>query len=815
MPAADIVVLGVRHHGPGSGRSVRRALERLAPAAVVVEGPPELGAVIPFLAEPGMSPPVAGLVYDVAQPRRAAFYPLASFSPEWVALQWALANGVPASFADLPASNRFAIDAAGPASASEPAENQAPPTPPAPAAPAAVPAEGPETPAPAAPAAVPAEGPETPAPMAPTEAAEEPEDPAPATAAGGAARKRVAVTADPIGTLAGLAGYDDAERWWEDAVEQRAPDDPLAQFASVNDAMTAYREHAAVLPDLPGEHNAQREASMRKILRKLRKQTGGVIAVVCGAFHAPALQPEAWPSATADNGLLKGLPRTKVAATWAPWTTERLAYTSGYGAGVTAPGWYEHLFHCREDVVPTWMVRTASLLREERFDAPPASVVEATRLAEALAALRGRPLAGVSEVIDASTTVLGHGHSDGLDVIAHRLWVGDVLGTVPAETPTVPLAEDLARQQRSLRLKPSAEQKAITLDLRTASHRHRSALFRRLELLGVPWGVEAATGRTGGTFKEVWTLEWQPEFAVAVIEASLHGTTVETAAAAKAVSLAREADSLATLSGLVEVCLLAEIGDALGDILRLLANRAAEQSDQLQVMQTIEPLARSVRYGSVRQLDTADLRAALETLVRRSAIGLPAACAALDDDAALATRAAIEAIDRSVALLAGDENDADLAVRWRRSMAGLSETSVHGLVIGRVSRLLLDAGVIDGDEAADRLSRALSIARSPANAAGWLDGFIAGDAALLLHDRRLFTMIDDWLTRLDAATFDDLLPIVRRSFAVFEKGERRQLGDLVARGSDQSATVVDEIDIELARPAVEKVAALLGLEVTR
>ena len=69
---------------------------------------------------------------------------------------------------------------------------------------------------------------------------------------------------------------------------------------------------------------------------------------------------------------------------------------SGYGAGVRSPGWYPHLFVTPdEDVVPAWFVRVARALRDEHLDASPASVVEATRLAEALAAVRGRPSVGL------------------------------------------------------------------------------------------------------------------------------------------------------------------------------------------------------------------------------------------------------------------------------------------------------------------------------------------------------------------------------------------------------------------------------------
>src|SRR5690349_24519293 len=95
---ARVEVLGVRHHGPGSARSVGRALDELRPDVVVIEGPPELDALIPLAGDPDLVPPVAGLVYAVEAPRRAAFYPFAAFSPEWVALQWSLDHGVEVRF---------------------------------------------------------------------------------------------------------------------------------------------------------------------------------------------------------------------------------------------------------------------------------------------------------------------------------------------------------------------------------------------------------------------------------------------------------------------------------------------------------------------------------------------------------------------------------------------------------------------------------------------------------------------------------------------------------------------------------------------
>ncbi len=160
------LLLGVRHHGPGSARAVRAALDAARPAAVLIEGPPEGDALLPLAADPQMRPPVALLAHAVDDPGRAAFWPLAEFSPEWVAIRWALAHGVPVRFIDLPATHSLALK--------EPHGEEAAPAP-----------EAPADEAPADPALTPA--------------------------------------VDPIRVLAETAGYDDPERWWEDVVEHRSP----------------------------------------------------------------------------------------------------------------------------------------------------------------------------------------------------------------------------------------------------------------------------------------------------------------------------------------------------------------------------------------------------------------------------------------------------------------------------------------------------------------------------------------------------------------------------------------------------------------
>ncbi len=748
-------------------------MAELEPDLVVIEGPPELEGLLELAGHPDLVPPVAALAYAVDSPRRAAFYPLAMFSPEWVAMRWATSRGVEVRFADLPAVHALAETASD--TPVQPEESE--------------------------------------------ESEESDEDAAEVEPADGTAPRP-----DAIGTLARAAGYDDPERWWEDAVEHRDTS-TLERFAMIREAMAAVR--ASDGWGDRDEENLRREAAMRRVLRTAVKDGRDRVAVVCGAYHAPALDPDAFPPATHDNRLLAKLPRTKVAVTWAPWTADRLAVASGYGAGVTSPGWYQHLFHTwqqREDaehdrggdetpgdlVVAGWLTRVARALREEGMAAAPATVVDAVRLADALAAVRGRPSVGLAELNDATRSVLCEGDDLPLQLVHRRLVVGEQLGTVPAETPRVPLARDLERLQRSLRLKPSPSESTLVLDLRKESQRERSLLLHRLRLLGIPWGTPADAGRTTGTFKEGWTLQWSPEFAVSLIEAGLYGTTVLDATSALVAERAGRATDLATLGDLVEQCLLGELPEALDAVVAELAVQTAQQHDVIALLETIEPLARTRRYGDVRQADTSSVAEVLDTVIVRASVDLRPGCASLDEDAAARMRTAIDAAQRGISLV-----ESEPPVWGEALLAVAADDAVHGLVSGRVNRILLDLGALTREDVALRLSRRLSVGTLPAAGAAWLDGFLDGDVILLLHDHELRRIVDDWVSTVDEATFEDLLPLLRRTFSRFTPPERRQLGGRLRirdRARRVGSGVADvEVDWARAAPAVRRMSRLLGL----
>ncbi|AWI88295.1 hypothetical protein C0214_08535 [Methylobacterium sp. DM1] len=731
---SDIRLFGIRHHGPGSARSLRAALEAFTPDCLLIEGPPDADALIPLAAREGMAPPVALLVYRPDRPRDCAFFPFAAFSPEWVAMRHGIAVGANVRFIDLPHANQLA-DGFG----------------------------APEEPPEAAP--VDAEPISDAAEAAPEAASEE--GPAPAAAA---------IRRDPLGELAALAGYPDGERWWDALVESRAGADGDV-FAAIGEAMAALRKGDEPDPDEAFREEA-REAHMRGAIRKAAKEGFARIAVICGAWHVPALaRHDAKGQATADAATLKNLPKTKVAAAWAPWSYERLAFASGYRAGVLSPEWYDTLWHHEGRVAARWLARAAALLRENDLDASPASVIEAARLAEALAGFRGRSRPSLDDLDEAAQATLCFADPAPMGLIRRKLVIGERLGATPPDSPGTPVEADFEAQCKRLRLKPGASAGEITLDLRKETDLARSHFLNRLTLIGIPWG-ERREARGRGTFKEAWYLSWQPEWVVELVAASAEGGTVAEAAAGRVRVRAREATRVADLSGLIGTLLDADLAEATAEVIRALNDRAAVSADVFDLMDALPALAELARYGSVRSSDTEPVLAVVRGLVPRAAAGLVAACQSLDDDAAAAAKARIVAVSGAVALI----EEPELKAVWREALRALADQEhVHGRVVGRAVRLLFDDRAIAATEAGERLRLALSRASGAVSAAAWIEGFLEDSGTVLIHGRELLAVVDEWLCGLDEALFTELLPLVRRTFATLAPAERRAIGEALAR----------------------------------
>lgn len=763
-----IHILGIRHHGPGSAKNVLSFLEKLQPDVILVEGPPEADTLLQWVINKDIKPPVALLVYQPENPQQALFYPFAEFSPEWQAIRYAKEQNIHVRFMDLPVANYLALQNAESKQVEEEL-NQSNQT-------------------------------ETENEIGISESIDENallvDDPLNID-------EHPTLTKDPISHLAEAAGFSDGETWWEHMFEYRQNDEQV--FEAVNEAMQGLRETLLQKTDY---REQLREAHMRKTIRQAEKEMFQNIAVVCGAWHAPALTN--MPKQKEDNDLLKNLPKVKVECTWVPWTYRRLSYSSGYGAGIPSPGWYEHIWKYPTDDGTRWMAKVAQLFRTKQMDTSVAHVMEAVRLANALSSLRNFSRPGLEELNEATLSVLCNGEPILLQLIYDELIVSNTIGEVPTDIPKPPLQMDIEKMQKRLRLPPTADWKDFIFDLRKENDLERSVFLHRLLLMDINWGQQTnVSGK--GTFKEQWRLQWNPNFSIDIIEKGSWGNTLQEAANSYVTDLASKSTSLASTCQLLQKTIPAELAKAIETIIQSVNNLAATSGDVVQLMEAITPLVSISRYGNVRNTDAASVLGIIQSMVARICISLPAACTAVNDDAAEHLLALFNTLNDALNTL----QQADMSNQWHQTLAIISQNKCTSPSIGGyATRLLADHKLLTDDDLAKAFSYAMSLATLPAIAASWLEGFLKGSGTLLLLDDDLWSLVDNWVASIREEDFVDTLPLLRRTFANFSSPERRKIGEKVKHGKAVGGIAQQikepDFDGERAQRGISVVMQLFG-----
>jgi hypothetical protein len=757
IDAIQLKTFGIRHHGPGSARRLRAALDAWQPDLLLIEMPADADKVLREVVTNGLRPPVALVLYDARDIERASFYPFASFSPEYQAIHWAVERKVDVIPIDLPASHYLAQRSA----------------------------------------AVP-----------PTLFATEESPPEEPSVLPGKTRKqlRQQLRRDPLSLMAELAGYNDSEAWW-DATLERGHDDALAVFDALLGMVSELR---ATFPSASDDENQRSEAFMRTEIRKAIKTGAERIAIIVGAWHGPAVADVHQHKAATDKAILKGLPKVKVAAAWVPWSYPRLARAGGYGAGVASPNWYQLVHDFPANATDRWMATAAILLRKEGYEASPAMATEGVGLANMLATLRDHERPGIQELEQALLGTLAAGRPDRLAVIHEKLTIGTTVGFVPPDVTTVPLLQDLNRELKSTRmaklwetageqyLKASKTNPRGGIDLRADNDLHKSHLLHRLNLLAINWGKLQPLGPDSlSSFKEVWLLEWQPEYSLFLIERASYGNTVAIAAGRYAIEQAADLRTVRPLAQLTLDCLRAKLPDVVPDLMALLRTRAAETTDVASLLAALPTLVQTSRYGDSRKTDTTALLLVIDELLPRLAAGLPAAATNIDDEQASELLTHLAAANYALAQL---DNERHTEV-WTGGLRRAAAANVHPLIEGHAVRLLYDHEMVDDEEAARRFSRALSAANGAHAVAQWLSGFLHSSGQLLFHYPPLWSLVNDWVAGLVWEDFEAILPLLRRTFADFSQFDRRRLLSLARANTDDRKTEVTTADEGVAAVA--------------
>jgi hypothetical protein len=799
-------LVGVRHHSPGCAEALGALLADVRPRRVLVEGPREHTALLDELDDDRTVPPVAILSTDE---HRAAFYPLAAHSPEWVALRWGLAHGAVVDFIDQP----FALQSE-----------------------------------------------ESDAPGVRTLQAEY--HLARSASIAALARRLGCRDHDEVwehlfevrdlDAAVSVAGPGGAG--WRDYLDDVFAWGALARLDAEREVLDADGTHA-------------REAAMTAMIERHRDGGDGPIVVVTGAFHTLGLldvldgTPEAsWVTAHDPGDLDLARPAWLIR-----YDNTRLDALRGYGAGMPAPGWWERVWrmrrsrsanpeaasraarpgtrtaaargtaHSGRELVVEVVLDVVGRLREAG-EPVGAAVVQATaEQALRLAELRGHAWPGRTDVLDAMLSCLVQdeaGFTGHLAGAIAAVFGGSELGEVPPGTAAPPLVADVRDRAQRLRfVVADSTTRTVTLDTaRRPAHVRRREFLATLAFCGFGFGrqtggADLVAGTGLGMLHEEWQYAWTPLVEAALVAASDRGPTLD--AVVRATVGARLEDAprdSAVVARLVTELLVMGALDQLGPVLARLGACYDTDPSLTSIVTSLHRLAALVGPGGgrldikdhapgLRALLTAGLAAVayrLGDLPGLDPDALPGACDTLVSLRGLLVRLASEpAADPG----SGDPGLADsgsggAAEAVRRELRRL-RTSPD--TPARLRGCLVGLAHCDGESTLDELcgeiAGHLHAGADPDRVAGFLLGLMQSAPDLILHTTELLSAVDAALTGLSDDAFLRVLPDLRQAFTWLKPMETHRLATHVAALRGGSAAALDQVSL------VDEATALAALRI--
>lgn len=574
----------------------------------------------------------------------------------------------------------------------------------------------------------------------------------------------------PFRHLAQQTDFADTEQWWDHFIEQQPSTGEL--FQSIDALMTVLRKDSPT-----SEENEIREEYMNLQIRKAKEENHQKIAVICGAFHTPAL----WQHEKTKTKKQRKLKSFPTEAVWIPWSYERLTRQYAYGAGVKHPAWYDILFRHGKDAPEYWIAHCTSLLRSKGLLLSSASSIEVMRLAGALQRLRGRSSPGLPELNEAFTAVVFEGRTDWIQQYFLNLFVGTRTGSIDRELFLLPLQKDFRNKIRSARLTQVLEEvtkKQKTLDLRTKAHLHHSRFFYQTRFLQIPLAtVQDPSMGARGNFKEIWDVSWDPSSEWTLIQAGTYGTTIAGASYEKMKKEIDTAEETEELARLLEQAFLCGFED-LFSVLRDKFIRIYNLSDSVMaLLESLRTLTFADQYGDIRYKQKPDLSGLIDRIGARAAYLLPASITGLtsEDDQRLR-----EQLDHLHFLLMHPYYPSlrhHFANSWLRILTRNDDTDYYH---GKALKYAIDQNLIGESYADQQFARHLSSA-PPDKTMEWLEGLLSRQILWIAYDRNFLSRLNKWLEEMDDDNFQTNLPPLRKLFSRGRPEDRRLLFDILSR----------------------------------
>ncbi|MEO7003678.1 MAG: DUF5682 family protein [Ktedonobacterales bacterium] len=545
---AEILYFPIRHHSPACAWHVQQVIAERRPHAILIEGPRDATPLIAHLSLPATHAPVA--IYttfvDTANQlgrtaavtsdtvgqtsgkssksarssksdkssasRFAAYYPLADYSPEFVAIRAGTTTGAAVRFIDL-TFPEMVIAERGAASEDENSDQKRSPQ------------------------------------------------------ARSLLDESYLRHSSYLKALCEKTGARDPDDLWDHLYETDFLTVETDEFLRRVETYCALSRADHSEETLAAEGHLAREAAMAREIAAEVANGPGLVLVVTGGFHTPALRERVTallaqaPQSEAMQGGKKSGKRQTSEPQAIPGEAQTLLMRygfaqldrlNGYGSGMPAPAYYqriwERLQQHPDDAAPVArvaaevIVELGRLTRARGQGLSPADEIAALDLTCRLARFRNHAQPTREDMLDGirSACVKGTADAEGAELLARvrKLLMGDMIGDLPPNVGVAPLVDDFRRSAAQHRLDISSLQpREAKLDIyKSVGHRAASRFFYRLDYLGIPFakrtkGPDFVKGRDLAYMQEEWRYQWAPSVETTLTEQSLYGATLEEAAA--------------------------------------------------------------------------------------------------------------------------------------------------------------------------------------------------------------------------------------------------------------------------------------------
>lgn len=745
---------GIRHLSPAGAFYLRKFLDDIRPRVVLIEAPSDFADISADITRAETKPPFAILAYTSHAPVNTILYPFAEYSPEYQAILWCRENGAEFRFMDLPSETFLALYEKKLA-----AENDG----------------------------------ETDEPSEQTDGEEQ----------------KISV----YEKLDILSGEDSHDTFWERTLEHCRDEEAYREGANLFGAkIREFSEKTG--SDL--EETRLREAYMRSCIRAAAESVPPEkIAVVTGAYHVEGLK--SWE--TAEK--LPEMPRTDCSHTLMPYSYYRLSTRSGYGAGNRAPAYYELIWESykRGDASHTanaYLSRIAEAQRANGNAASSAQIIEAVRLANSLAEMRGGGTPVLRDLRDAAETCIGEGSFAAISVAAADTEIGTKIGALPEGVSRTSIQEDFYRLLKELKLEKyrAVTAQDLRLDLREnlrASGEksafldlNRSFFLQRLRVLGISFAQLRENNQDNATWSESWVLCWTPESEIELVEAALTGDTVELAASFAIKEAVEKAAGMSDVADAVENAFLCGMPTAASYAVSALQAMAVDAASFEELAKTAFRLSAIITYGDIRRADSAPLIPILQQIYYRACLILTGSCICDDTAAGYIS----EAMNRLNSVeLAQDFLETE---NWLNALAETARRDdLNTRLSGFAAAILLERNKMTNEELKTEVSRRLSRGVPADLGAGWFEGLTLKNRYGLIARLSLWESLDEYINSLDDEEFKRALVFLRRAFADFSSAEKdsiaENLGEIWGLNGAEVSEIVNAV---LDTASQEQIAAL-------